>query len=250
MTRLAQAAALLLFAASSCMPPAASEAGPDQRGSGIAAEPGAAQRRDGPAGLHEIRTGGARPALLYVPASYRSGREMPLVVMLHGAGGAPAHGVELARSHADPLGFILLAPASRAATWDVIAERRYGADVTSIEAALKQVFEHYDVDRRRIAIAGFSDGASYALSLGLSNGGLFDYVLAFSPGFMAPDRPLGTPRIFISHGVQDRVLPIERCSRRIVPQLRRMGYQVDYREFPDGHTVPEPLARAAFAALA
>lgn len=32
--------------------------------------------------------------------------------------------------------------------------------------------------------AGFSDGASYALSLGLPNGNLFSHIVAFSPGFM------------------------------------------------------------------
>jgi predicted esterase len=44
----------------------------------------------------------------------------------------------------------------------------------------------YNVDRSAICCSGFSDGASYALSLGLSNGDLFSHILAFSPGFMRP----------------------------------------------------------------
>jgi hypothetical protein len=40
-----------------------------------------------------------------------------------------------------------------------------------------------------------------------------DSVLAFSPGFAAPMVTHGRPRVFIAHGDEDRVLPIERCSR-------------------------------------
>jgi phospholipase/carboxylesterase len=136
------------------------------------------------------------------------------------------------------------------ATWDIISDRRYGPDVRVIDQALEQVLAKCVVNPQRIAVAGFSDGASYALSVGVANGDLFRFVIAFSPGFMAPARQQGKPDIFISHGVQDQVLPIQQCSRRIVPQLRSAGYDVGYREFPDGHVVPEALASAAFAALA
>jgi phospholipase/carboxylesterase len=56
---------------------------------------------------------------------------------------------------------------------------------------------------------------------------------------------VGAPRFFVSHGTRDGVLPIERCSRRIVPQLERMGYGVTYREFDGGHTVPPEIALEA-----
>ena len=102
-----------------------------------------------------------------------------------------------------------------------------------------------EVDPKRLAVGGFSDGASYALSLGLTNGDLFTHVLAFSPGFMAPGDSHGKPRLFLSHGTDDRVLPIDQCSRRVVPQVRRAGYDVTYREFDGPHTVPEEVAREA-----
>ncbi len=56
--------------------------------------------------------------------------------------------------------------------------------------------------------------------------------------------------MFVSHGVGDNVLPIDRCSRRIVPALRRDGYKVEYREFDGGHSVPSEQARAAVDWLA
>jgi predicted esterase len=145
-------------------------------------------------------------------------------------------------------GLILLALASRGPTWDVIVGRgRYGLDVAAIDRALECTFSRYAVDPARIAVGGYSDGASYALSLGITNGDLFTHVLAFSPGFMVPAgrRGRGAPRIFVSHGTHDGWLPIDRCSRRIVPQLEHAGYEVRYREFEGGHVVPPEIGREA-----
>ncbi len=70
-------------------------------------------------------------------------------------------------------------------------------------------------------------------------------VVAFSPGFSAARQHQGRPELFVTHGVDDRVLPIARTSRRMVPALQREGYLVDYREFPGGHVVPPDLAEQA-----
>jgi predicted esterase len=166
------------------------------------------------------------------------------VVLLHGAGGNAEAGLSLLRTLADEAGLMLLAPASRKQTWDVIVGG-YGPDVALIDRALAQTFSRYAVDPARCAVSGFSDGASYALSLGLTNGDLFTHIIAFSPGFMAPRELQGKPPIFISHGTRDDVLPIDRCSRRIVPELQRRDYDVDYREFEGPHTVPPDIARGA-----
>ena len=197
-----------------------------------------------PKGLERLRLESTRDGLLYVPDGYRMEHPAPLALMLHGAGGNAQHGLSLLKSFADEAGMILLAPDSRRQTWDVIVDR-YGPDVAYIDRALEQTFSRYTVDRKRIAVGGFSDGASYALSLGVANGDLFTHVIAFSPGFMAPSRQQGSPRLFISHGTRDDVLPIERCSRRIVPQVKRAGYDVQYREFDGTHTLPPQIAREA-----
>jgi phospholipase/carboxylesterase len=244
----ATAAAFLLLVQPGCARAAAPEeraVGADPKAGELAARP-AAVTATGKTGLSTIDNPGGRSGLLYVPASYRSEKPAPLVVMLHGAGGTAQHSIDLARRHADRLGFIVYAPTSAAATWDIISGRSYGPDVATIDRALGAVFAGYAIDPKRVAVAGFSDGASYALSLGLTNGGLFTDIIAFSPGFMAPGEAKGRPEIFISHGIADRVLPIDVCSRRIVPLLKRAGYGVDYREFAGGHSVPPDLARAAF----
>lgn len=204
----------------------------------------------GGSGLLPLNESSAGTALLYVPDGCSPEVPNSLVVMLHGAGGAAAHSIDMVRPYADRFGFMLLAAASWGPSWDIISQRRYGVDVAAIDALLGVVFARYRVDPSRLAIAGFSDGASYALSLGIMNGDLFSRILAFSPGFMAPLRERGAPKIFISHGTEDRVLPIARFSRRIVAQLRKAGREVQYTEFDGGHVVPDAVATSAFAALA
>lgn len=195
-------------------------------------------------GLHRIGVGSGRPSLLYTPPGLDPETPAPLAVLCHGAGSDAPAGLSLLRHLADEAGTILLAPASRAPTWDVIAGG-YGPDVATIDAALERVFAGYAVDPARVALGGFSDGASYALSLGLSNGTLVTHLIAFSPGFAAPAAREGTPRVFMSHGTDDRVLPIDRCSRRLAPALRAAGHDVTYEEFAGGHVVPSALAARA-----
>jgi predicted esterase len=166
------------------------------------------------------------------------------VVALHGAGGSAAGGLALLRAPADERGLLVLAPSSAGPTWDAI-RGGYGPDVDLIDRALETAFSMVAVDAERIAVAGFSDGASYALGLGLANGRSFRRVVAFSPGFVPPARRSGRPEVFVSHGEADDVLPIGRTSRRIVPALEDDGYDVTYREFAGGHTVPPGIAREA-----
>ncbi len=203
---------------------------------GAGAPPGADPR---PAGLHQVAG-----AWLAVPDGMRPGEPAALLVLLHGAGGSGRATVELLGRAAADAGVLVLAPDSRGATWDVI-QGGYGPDVERIDAALAAVYAGWPVDPARTVLAGFSDGASYALSLGVANGDRFSHLVAFSPGFMAPDAVHGRPRVYISHGVGDRVLPIDVCSRRLVPALRRSGYDVHYTEFDGGHSVPPEIAREA-----
>lgn len=199
-------------------------------------------------GVKEIIAGRAA-ALVYVPSGYRGDAPLPMLVMLHGAGGTARGAIDLMKPHADALGILLLAPKSTASTWDIIADGRFGPDENGLDALVRKASIDYAVDQRRIAIGGFSDGASYALTIGLARGDFYSDIIAFSPGFAAPDRLAGMPNLFISHGLQDRVLSIETCSRPIARRLQRSGYTVRYEEFSGGHRVPDGLAREALQAF-
>jgi phospholipase/carboxylesterase len=189
-----------------------------------------------------------RDAILRVPAS-ATDAPLPLLVLLHGATGNGAGVLRRVAPAADEAGVAVLAPDSRDGTWDAI-RGRFGADVTFLNRALERTFEMVSVDPGRLAVGGFSDGATYAISVGLINGDLFRRVVAFSPGFVVDGTAHGKPRFFVSHGTADRILPIDQCSRVIVPALRRHGYEVDFKEFEGGHAVPADIAADAMRWLA
>lgn len=199
---------------------------------------GTVQAGETPLGLGQDRDG-----RIFVPKGIDTSRPAPLVLLLHGAGADGAGILGILRQEAEAAGAIVVAPDSRGSTWDVI-RGGFGPDVDFIDRALRLAFERHLIDPSRVSIAGFSDGASYALSLGLTNGDLFDAVLAFSPGFSAPASFEGKPRIFVSHGEADRVLPIDRCSHRIVPVLEAKGYPLRFVPFAGGHSVPGRIAKA------
>jgi phospholipase/carboxylesterase len=189
-------------------------------------------------------TGGTRDALIYVPAEYRRDQPAAFALMLHGAGGSARDVLANSGPLADATNTIILGVDSRGLSWDILSGG-YGPDIAFIDQALDWAFARCAVDVTRLAIGGFSDGASYGLSVGLANGDLFTHVLAFSPGFMVAPALMGKPQIFISHGTQDRVLDIDSTSRTFVPQLQQAGYKVRYREFAGPHTVPIEIAREA-----
>ncbi len=221
--------------------PATQDAGAEQ--GRVTARAPSAPPADGRPGLHRLDAVGAPGSLLYAPA--QGGRvPRPLIVMFHGAGGAADQGLRLIRRQADAQGVLVLSIKSTGSTWDVVAGGGFGPDIERLDAALAHAFASYPVDPGRVAVGGFSDGASYALSVGLTNGDVFGQVVAFSPGFIAAQRHHGRPRVFVSHGDRDTVLPIAATSRRLVPQLSD-EYAVEYVEFPGGHQVPAEIVDRA-----
>lgn len=195
-------------------------------------------------GLNTLNFGNRRDGLLYVPKSYAGDTPTPLFVALHGAGGSKKMWTSY-YARAEARSMILLAPDSRLSAWDAI-HGDFGPDVKFLDRALGYTFERCNIDPTRLALAGFSDGASYALSLGLSNGDLFSHLIAYSPGFIHHSEPVaGKPRIFISHGTQDNIIPIALSRDTFVPSLRDSGYEVTYREFEGGHQVPAEISESA-----
>lgn len=190
----------------------------------------------------------SRDAILQVPAAAAS-TPVPLIVLLHGAGGRAERLLERFGTAPADAGVAVLAPDSRGSSWDAI-RFDFGPDVEFIDRALERVFASVAVDPARIAIGGFSDGATYGLSLGLMNGDLFKSIVAFSPGFVVDGPPQGKPRVFVSHGRADSILPIDRCSRVIVPGLQRRGYEVAFHEFDGGHDLPPAIVRDGMAWVA
>lgn len=189
-----------------------------------------------PTGTVPLGLGGARDGLLYIPASYDPGVPAPMVVLLHGAGGDAAAMLGTHTAIADTLGVILLSIDSRAYTWDAILAR-FSLDPPFISSALAAAASRYNIDRRRVGLSGFSDGASYALALGRANGDIFRKVVAHSPGTTFAVHAVGRPAFYVAHGVQDPILPFGITRDILVGSLRVLGYDVRFVEFEGGHSM-------------
>lgn len=189
-----------------------------------------------------------RKALLQLPKNAGQS-SLPFLLMLHGATQDAETMFWYLGDTPEEAGVVVLAPKSQGTTWDAISGS-FSEDIDYLNQALERAFETVAIDPARMAIGGFSDGASYGLSLGLINGDLFNRVIAFSPGFLISATPHGKPRIFISHGTHDHILPIERCGRRLATGLTANGYDVTFREFDGDHEIPEPIAREGLKWLA
>ncbi|MBF9252556.1 phospholipase [Pontibacter sp. 172403-2] len=212
----------------------------------LTARPGAfTGKQETEKGILPLPLDNKKESFLYIPQEYDNTQPAALAVMLHGAGAPAGQGLSLLQQYADELNMVLLAPAAQTYTWDIIAGDAFGPDVILIDQALAHIFTAYAINPAQVAIGGFSDGASYGLSLGLTNGDLFTHIIAFSPGFAYALEKTGKPAVFISHGTRDQVLPIDPCSRRIVPQLLRQGLEVSYREFDGGHEIPPLISERA-----
>ena len=203
-------------------------------------------------GLPSGRTLLSNGAIAYVPPSAAK-EPLPLVVLLHGAGGKAERFLDRFVADADRGGFMLLALQSKASTWDLVPRRdggggplamksgpvmRFGADVARTDAALADLYARVRIDARRSVLLGFSDGASYALSLGLANPQLFASIVALSPGFVTiPAKVAPAQRIFIAHGRHDQILPFQVAQRDITGLLIANGLKPQFRPFDGDHRI-------------
>jgi len=86
---------------------------------------------------------------------------------------------------ADELGVAIVTLDARHNTWDGI-DSPFGPDVLFIDESLQHIFERVAIDPQKVALAGLSDGAAYALAVGRVNGDLFTHLVAVAPGRLNP----------------------------------------------------------------
>lgn len=224
-------------------------------GPGLTAQPPSA-----PAANNDTRSGVlslAGGAYAYLPKG-RTAAPAPVLIALHGAGGQASQVLESFRESADANGIVLLIPQSIKGTWDMIedlksrlglemnVQPRYGKDLKALDAAIVDLFAKVAVDPSRIGIMGFSDGATYALSVGTANPQLFKRVIAFSPGPAFIGKSAPDQYVFISHGENDRVLPYAN-ARGFASKLRVKKVPVEFEKFDGGHEVPKAIKEKAMA---
>jgi phospholipase/carboxylesterase len=178
---------------------------------------------------------------LYVPEAWDGQASMPLVVALHGGSG---HGRDFLWSwlrEARGRNVLVLSPTAQDRTWSIMG----GADVDAdrLRETIESVAARYPVDRARVLLTGMSDGATYALLLGLRSGPPFTHLapacgvlhpLLFAGGLdCAQDFP-----IYLIHGALDWMFPVY-TARMGRDALLSAGARLVYREIEDlSHTYP------------
>ena len=182
----------------------------------------------------------------YAYVFHRIDHPAPLIVLLHGAGGDARSFLNEFRKDADARGLILLSIQSAGRTWGQRKPNDGEPDVANIKAAIANLRATISIDPARTTIVGFSDGASYALSIGMAYPDLFGTIVAFSPGYAFAPSDLDTEqRIFIAHSRRDPVLPAEN-TRRMVEELKHAGFAPEVHWFNGGHEIDPQLKKAAF----
>ena len=195
---------------------------------------------DAPVGVvHRRRPDPEADYSLYVPESYTPHRSWPLIVCLHGAYGRGDHFLWSWLRPTKSRGYMVLAPKSLDVTWSILQPER---DARSVAAMLEEICGEYAVDRNRIYLSGLSDGGTFTYLLGLSRPELFAGIAPIAGDFhgMMDDmlrRKQGQDLpIFIVHGAQDHIFPVE-TIRSGHALLTRLGYNALYEELPDwGHS--------------
>lgn len=186
---------------------------------------------------------------VYAPTTYAADAPIGMLVLLHGAGGHSANILEAFVPYAESSGILILAPESRFQTWDVIATGAFGHDIERISEAVEYVLRRSRVEGSRTWIAGHSDGATYALSLGIANGDRFSKIAAFAAGFLVAPQRSGRPEVLLMHGTHDPILPYSNVTDKIIPQLETWGYPTRLITHTGGHLIPAAMADSAFAWL-
>jgi polyhydroxybutyrate depolymerase len=186
-------------------------------------------RPPAPAGVIEssIRTpdGRDRTYRLFVPTSLPSGRNVPLVVAMHGGTGwgAAMAAISGYDAIATREGFVVVYPDGVGTGADGDAFRTWNAgaccgpamnqnvdDVTFIHQLVDHIDERYPIDGQRIFGIGHSNGGMLAYRLACENPGRFA-AFGLQAGTLGVDRcaPTRPTSLMHLHGTDDQNLPID-----------------------------------------
>ena len=217
----------------------------------LAHRPVEAREEASPTGFVELESGSSR-AVLLTPSVIDSQRSYPLITVFHGAGRQDEMLVKACRDQPDSRQALFLIPRSVEPTWDLIAGGGGQPDLEFLEYAWDLVYRRYPIDPGRQVLMGYSDGASYALSLALSNPGFFDAGLCWAAGFASMDRnAVGAQdkrtRFYLEYGTADPLFPFDQIALPMRKNLERAGYRVRFsvdeggRHWPSGAFQGEAL---------
>lgn len=194
-------------------------------------------------GRHRLHVGTGNEVMMVVTPG-AADEPRGLLVVLHGSGGTWRAGLDAFRAALDAAGLVVVAVSAESRGWNFF----YGSDLRTIDRSIEQAFRRCNLDNDRIGVAGFSNGAAAALTLGLANGDLFSDVSVVAASTYVPGGKAGNPAVLVALGTHDTGNSIAR-GRRLVTELRAEDYDVDFRAFDGGHEVPDAVTREIVSRL-
>ncbi len=185
-----------------------------------------------PTGHVWIENGESR-AFLLMPDEIDPEGAYPLITVLHGAGRQDEQLSKVFRDEPEQRQALFLIPRSVLPTWDLLTGMGRD-DLDFLEYAYDLIYRRYPIDPKRQALLGYSDGASYGLTVGLSNPNIFSAVLGWAAGFEVFDREAAAesatrPRVLLEYGTHDPIFPFERIALPMRANLEQLGYTVEFR---------------------
>ena len=214
-----------------------------------------ARDEEPPTGLVRLEQG-AGSAILLTPDEIDPNRLYPLFTVLHGAGRQDEMLAKGYRDEPEKRQAFFLIPRSVEPTWDLIASSER-SDLDFFEYAYDLVYRRYPIDPLQQALIGYSDGASYGLSLGLCNSTMFSALMVWAAGFLVLDPPTAErfrdgvpeprPRIYLEYGTHDELFDFQTVALPMRDHLQKSGFDVTFsvdeggRHWPSGSFQTEAL---------
>lgn len=174
---------------------------------------------------------------VFIPHDYKGDKPYPLIVLLHGGGESGTDGKLPIRAYLGPaikkqqetFPFIVVWPQSQKGTWKADSE-----DGKRALAILTQVQKDFDVDPKRLIVAGGSMGGSGTWSFALHHPDKWAAIVPIC-GIGDPKQADKIKRIpcWCFHGALDKSVNVEH-SRKMIEALKAAGGSPKYTEYPDG----------------
>lgn len=192
----------------------------------------------------------------YKLSNSKNDEKSPLLLLLHGLGADENDLFELV-PYLDDRFFIASARAPYNLPYGgfgwfelIIGPDDIGVNIKQFEQSrlkilqfIDEIVEEHDLDKNRVFLCGFSQGAMMSMSALFSEPQKFAGVVAMSgrampemlPENKDPDALKDFP-IFVTHGLHDPLLPIEngRATREL---LENLPVDLKYREYPMAHEI-------------
>ncbi len=183
----------------------------------------------------------------------RAGEAHPTVICLHGRGSHEADLLGLAPYFDDRLLWISpRAPLELMGGFEwyrlegigVPLQSTFDAAVETLDRFVTEAVSAYPVDPARLFLMGFSQGSMMSYSFALTQPARVAGVMAQSgyipltSGLKVDEAGLKGKPFIVTHGAADPMIPVQ-WGREARDYLVRVGAEVEYHEFPMGHSVSE-----------